>query len=215
MCGLSLGEIFSRVWNLRTEIKLFLEMKKKLEDFPQLFNNDWILDFAFAVDLLTHLNKLNTRLQRKGNFVHDLFHSVKAFASKLLLFIRQIEKTQFTHFNVLPQILPLDSKIDNYILQLRNCHADFSYRFDDFKIIESNLNLLSAPCTFLVYKAPENLQFELIDLRSNNLFSDLFNEVFILEFYAFLGDKNFSNLKNFAKKYLLFLVQPMFVNKHF
>ena len=50
MRWLSLGKVFSRVWNLRTEIKLFLEIKEKSADFPQLFDDDWILDFSFAVD---------------------------------------------------------------------------------------------------------------------------------------------------------------------
>ena len=39
---LSLGKVFSIVWNLRTEIKLFLEMKEKSADFPQLFDDNWI-----------------------------------------------------------------------------------------------------------------------------------------------------------------------------
>ena len=75
------------------------------------------------------------------------------------------------------QVLPLDCKINNYILQLRNLHADFSYRFDNFKMIESDLNLVSPPCTFVVDEAPENLQLKLIDLQSNKLFLDRFNEV--------------------------------------
>ena len=125
-----------------------------------------------------------------------------AFTSKLLLFVRQMEKKQFTHFNALQQDLPSDCKINYYILQLRNFHADFSYRFDDFKMIESDLNLVSALSAFVVDERPENLQLEFIDLQSNKLFLDRFNEVSILEFYASLGDEKFSNLKNFAKKHL-------------
>ena len=69
-------------------------------------------------------------------------------------------------------------------------------------MIESDLNLISTACTCVVDKAPENLQLELIDLQSNKLFSNRFNKVSILKFYASLGDKKFSNSKNFAKKYL-------------
>ena len=83
-----------------------------------------------------------------------------------------MKKKQFMHFNALQQVLPSDCKINNYILQLKNLHADFSHRFDDFKMIESNLNLVSASCTFVVDEAPKNLQLELIDLQSNKLFLD-------------------------------------------
>ena len=75
-----------------------------------------------------------------------------------------MEKKQFMHFNALQHVLPSDCKINNYILQLRNLHADFSYRFHDFKMIESDLNLVSAPCTFVVNEVPENFQLELINL---------------------------------------------------
>ena len=63
---LSLGKVLRRVWGLKTEILLFLEMKGKDIEYPQLRESEWLSDLAFAVDLFEHMNELNTRLQFKG-----------------------------------------------------------------------------------------------------------------------------------------------------
>ena len=142
-------------------IKLFSEIKEKSADFPQLFDDDRILDFAFAVDLLTHPNELNTCLQRKGNFLHVCFIVLRHLQASYYCLYDKWKKSNLCismHCSKFYHQI-----VNNYILQLRNLHVDFSYRFDDFKMIESNLNLVSAPCTFVVDKAPENPQLELID----------------------------------------------------
>ena len=69
----------------------------KLKDDIQLFKADkgnpifefvdaeWICDFAFLVDITSHLNELNSRLQRKGQLINCMFDHVKAFLVKLSL----------------------------------------------------------------------------------------------------------------------------------
>ena len=59
---LSMGKVLRRVWDLKTEILLFLEMKGKDKDYPQLKQSEWLSDLAFAVDLCEHMNELNTKL---------------------------------------------------------------------------------------------------------------------------------------------------------
>ncbi|XP_077301672.1 general transcription factor II-I repeat domain-containing protein 2-like [Arctopsyche grandis] len=55
---LSLGNVLQRVWKLKDDIILFLEMKH-ITDFPELTNNDWLCDVAFTLDIITHLNTFN------------------------------------------------------------------------------------------------------------------------------------------------------------
>ena len=59
---LSVGKVLRRVWDLKTEILLFLEIKGKDKEFPQLKQSEWLSDLAFAVDLFEHMNELNTKL---------------------------------------------------------------------------------------------------------------------------------------------------------
>lgn len=61
---LSLGKVLRRVWELKNDIILFLEMKQ-ISDFPELKNDNWLGDFAFTLDIITHLNILNDALQGK------------------------------------------------------------------------------------------------------------------------------------------------------
>ena len=70
---LSVGKVFRRVWDLKTEILLFLEIKGKDKEFPQLKQSEWLSDLAFAVDLFEHMNELNTKRQGKGTFAHEMY----------------------------------------------------------------------------------------------------------------------------------------------
>jgi len=47
---------------------MFLEMKEKDKEYPQLKETEWLCDLAFAVDLFGHMNELNVKLQGKGVF---------------------------------------------------------------------------------------------------------------------------------------------------
>jgi len=69
------------MWGLK-EIPAFLEFTGRSDEFPELSDKNWLCDFAFAVDILSHMNELNTKLQ--GQFVEDLYTNVRAFKSNLL-----------------------------------------------------------------------------------------------------------------------------------
>jgi zinc finger BED domain-containing protein 5/7/8/9 len=60
---LSLGKILKRVWNLKDEIVLFLEMKDiTVELATQMKRSEWMSDFTFPVDIFDRLNELNVKL---------------------------------------------------------------------------------------------------------------------------------------------------------
>ena len=66
------------------------------------FNDEkWIGKFAFLVDITTHVNELNSRLQRKGQLIHSMFDHVNAFAMKLTLWEKQMKNKNFVHFPTL------------------------------------------------------------------------------------------------------------------
>ena len=46
---------------------------------------EWIRDLAYLVDITSHLNELNSRLQKKGQLINCMFDHVKAFLVKLSL----------------------------------------------------------------------------------------------------------------------------------
>ena len=49
------------------------------------FNNDEeMCEFAFLVDVTTHFNELNTRLQCRDRWINSMLDSFKAFEIKLV-----------------------------------------------------------------------------------------------------------------------------------
>ena len=61
----------------------------------------WLLDIAFAVDVVGHLDSLNISLQGKGVFAHGLYWNLKAFQAKLQLFCTQMQYKVYLHFPTL------------------------------------------------------------------------------------------------------------------
>jgi hypothetical protein len=72
---LSRGRMLKRVYVLKSETELFLEMKVK--PLPQLLDNDWMCDFAFCMDITQHMNEMNIKLQGANNLPNDIFDKIK------------------------------------------------------------------------------------------------------------------------------------------
>ena len=119
---LSLGKVCRRVWELKGEISSFLELIGKADDFPELSDADWLCDFAFAVDILTHMNELNMKLQGKDQFVHEMYTNVRAFKAKLTLFSRQISNKSFAHFPTLATLKEAPQHVKKYSKSLDDLH---------------------------------------------------------------------------------------------
>ena len=199
---LSLGKVLQRVWELKDDIIAFLELMGKSDEFPELSDKNWLSDFAFAVDILSHMNELNVKLQGKDLFVHDMYKHVKAFISKLTLFSRQIANKTFAHFPTLAMQEEAPRNAKKYCKSLEDLHGEFSRRFSDFEKIEPSLQLVSCPLSQDPDTAPEELQLELIDLQSDAVLKEKFNSVKLNDFYASLNKATFPNLRNAAQKML-------------
>ena len=52
--------------------------EKNCSGFTKFFNKSSLLAFAFMFNLFRYINKLTTKLIRKGNFVFEMYSVVKA-----------------------------------------------------------------------------------------------------------------------------------------
>nr|KAF6360101.1 hypothetical protein mMyoMyo1_011059 [Myotis myotis] len=164
---LSLGKVFQRVWELKEEIGAFLKLKGKSDEFTELSDKNWLCDFAFAVDIFSHLNELNVKLQGKDQYVHDMYTNVKAFKSKLIFFSRQISDKVFTHFATLATQKETIQNVKKYSKSLDDLHAEFCRRFSDVEKIDQSLQLVACPLSQNPETAPVEVQLELMDLQSD------------------------------------------------
>lgn len=198
---LSCGNAFERVWNLRKEIQDFLTEQGKWDDFKIMADENWLPDFAFFTDLLSHLNKLNTKLQGKNQFLDELWGHLKAFKLQLKLFCSCVEKNELTHFPKLSSISPVsDDKLNRFAQQLKKLHEEFEKRFQDFKRIEQSLNIFSMPFNVNVDETPANLQLELIEMQCNTHLKQLFLNTNKLEFYKSISRTQYPNIVAHAQK---------------
>ena len=68
---LSCGKVIERLFQLKVEIQQFMEGKGC--HVAEFNDSEWICDLAFLVDITSHLNELNSRLQRKGQLINCMF----------------------------------------------------------------------------------------------------------------------------------------------
>ncbi|XP_070406856.1 general transcription factor II-I repeat domain-containing protein 2-like [Nothobranchius furzeri] len=182
---LSLGKVLKRVWDLKAEIREFCERKGK--DIPELSDEDWLADFAFAVDVTALMNELNTKLQGKGLFVHEMHSLVKAFMRKLQFLSSQLESNTLTDMQTLNEVTPSADHLSRHSSMLGALHGEFSRRFEDLRTIEDEMHMISSPFTCSVDNAPSDVQLELIDLQSDAVLAEHLKSGSLLDFYSSLG----------------------------
>ena len=165
---LGCGKVFSRFFDLRTEIELFLNEKNF--PFVLLKNSKWIWKLAFFADLTMHLNDFNLRIQGKSLLISDFYSKVKAFRQKLKLFDDQLARSCFTHFLRCDKysqepMTPFPSLLAQYVIS--NLKQQFQERFSDLDACSSKIKIFENPFDTFIEDLPSVLQMEVIDLQSN------------------------------------------------
>ena len=153
-----MGKVLRRIWDLKAEILLFLEMKGKDKDYPQLKQLEWLSDLAFAVDLFEHMNELNTKLQEEGTFAREMYSTVKVFRVNLKLFSRQLSQNITIHFAALATTAQPMMSIEKYTNIISALDNEFGRRFAEFQKLAAEFNILSSSFTTDFEKAPDAVQ---------------------------------------------------------
>ncbi|PVD21685.1 hypothetical protein C0Q70_17484 [Pomacea canaliculata] len=179
------------------------KIKGKDTEYPQLRESEWLSDLVFAVDLFEHMNELNTRLQGKGTFAHEMYSTVKAFRMKLKLFSRQLSQNITTHLPTLETMAPQMMSSENYTNMISTLDNEFALRFADFQKLAAEFDILSSPFTTDFEKVLDALQLELTDLQCDCTLKEKFQSESIDKFYASLNESKFANLRNMAMKLLV------------
>ncbi|KAG8230021.1 hypothetical protein J437_LFUL008462 [Ladona fulva] len=82
---LSRGKMHKRFYDLRNEIKCFMDLKGKI--VLKFESENWMADLAFLVDTTAHLNKLNMRFQGENQLIIDIFQAMAAFEIRKIVAI--------------------------------------------------------------------------------------------------------------------------------
>ena len=169
MRWLSRGRCLSRFWKLKNAVHDFLEVNNELPDESALLiDNNWLFNFAFLVDITSHLNDLNLKLQGKIKLFPSLVDCIKAFKMKLKLFIFQLKNQDLSHFPHLKEQRDISNNKGNmtkYVEKIKVIQDLFENRFQDFAKDEHSTIAFTNP--FLlndeqIMKMPSSIQMELL-----------------------------------------------------
>lgn len=203
---LSRGNVLKRFYDLRQEIETF--MVHKNNEVPELADSDWITDLAFLVDITAHLNALNCKLQGKDIFISEAFDMIRAFETKLQLWISQLEQGRCEHFQHLneakntAEALNIVFDSSKFSRKVADIHDSFGKRFSAFREVEDQLQLFSNPFAINPETVPNFLQMELIDLQCNTALKTKFTSTEVKAFYQQLPRESFSHLRKHAARML-------------
>lgn len=174
---LSRGNVLKRFFELRAEVKAFIE--KDGMAVPLLSDSKWLMDFAFLVDITQELNVLNKKLQGQGQLVSAAYDNVRAFSTKLVLWKAQLSQTNLCHFPACKALMDVGTPFsgEKYADAIMKLQEEFDRRFADFKTHRATFQIFADPFSFDVQDAPPVLQIELIELQCNSELKVKFREV--------------------------------------
>ena len=124
---------------------------------------------SFLVDITSHINDLNLKLQGKENHICDLYRIINRFRRKLVLFESQLEVRNLSHFPCLKQFCAASAEEVNLEFSkkiISDLKQNFSERFSDLDKIEDDVLLFQNPFSCNPSDMPSELQLELIDFAS-------------------------------------------------
>ena len=154
------------------------------------------------MDITTHLNDLNLKLQGKNQLCNEMYWHITAFERRLCLWERQLQQCNDAHFPNLQESQPADPF--TFVGTLRELKVEFASRFADFLLYSGDLNLFGTPFNVDVGSVTQSLQMELIQLQCNELLKNKFNldDVSWIDFYRkyLFPSGKFPNLVRHAKK---------------
>ena len=164
------GHVLTRVFELREELKEFLNRQRKYGLESYFRDSNFISKLAYLVDIFDQSNRLNLKLQRRDTTVLDFIDAPNAFVQKLASWKRKAEKENFAMFETLSFVIEgnLDMNLSSEILQhfVNNRKEFFTYSPE---ISDVDLELVRKPFAIPIEKVNDDLQMTSLASETNLL----------------------------------------------
>lgn len=116
---LSRGKVLSRVFELRDEIRIFLEEEGN-ELANKFHNNNFLMKLAYLSDMFQKLNELN--LQMQGTNTHlPLADKITSFTRKLEMWEQRVKEGNIDSFESLKSFTEVN-KLQNTVIPCMTTH---------------------------------------------------------------------------------------------
>ena len=180
--------MLERFYELKDEVKLFLEDQKKFDLLATINSEEFEISLAYLVEIFESLNKLNRQLQGRNNNIICHYDVIRAFIARLHLWKRRISDGNTGSFPHLDEALkekPLNDDvkelIQTHLKTLRDEFCRYSPNIEE-EILERKL--IRNPFLTDVEDVPEFIQEEFLDMKSNSSAKDDFNSLTLENFWV-------------------------------
>jgi hypothetical protein len=180
----------------------------------RFYDDEWVCELAFFVDVTGYLNELNLKLQKQGQLGHELYGHVKAFCNKLRLLESQIRAKNCYNFHTLAthKNIPYNCYGD----ELKALIEQSDTRFADSQNKDSTFAIFARPMDVDVNNVPENLHMEVIELQADLVQKSQFNNIVLTDFYKFyLVQEKYTNLRAFSRQIICLFVSTYMCKQFF
>lgn len=116
---LSRGKVLSRVFELRGEIRAFLEEEHMNDAAAKFTNEDFLLKLAYLSDIFGKLNDLNLQLQGKDKYIPHLADRITAFTRKLQVWGSRLDRGSVESFENVSEMAETTNRIAQVIPCIR------------------------------------------------------------------------------------------------
>ena len=94
----SKGSVATRFFQLRTKIKLFLELEKRDAFINFVTHKTWLQGLAYLADIFEQLNKFNLRLQGPDTNIVQFKNVLSGLKGKIQNWNRKVSQSNFAMF---------------------------------------------------------------------------------------------------------------------
>ncbi|XP_076658381.1 general transcription factor II-I repeat domain-containing protein 2B-like [Halictus rubicundus] len=204
VCWFSAAKCLNLFFAIRKEIVLLLQEYPVLNQEEHSFlqtDVSYLCELSLIVDLTTHLNTLNLKLQKPGQSISKLCSHVDSFRRRLVLFRNHLNTEQKNFFSFPSCKLVFEEfgtkcDFDNHLHILRSAIVRFDKLFTDFDSLRNDLILFDNPLTAKIEEQAPEYREELCDLQHD--ISLKTRKETGAEFFKTLKESTYPILRNFA-----------------
>ena len=186
---LTRSKVLTRVFDLRFEIKTFVNKKSKPQ-FEALFGDkNQLHKLAYLVDIFAILDELNLSLQGPNATCLDLSEKIRAFQLKLQLWQKKLDESRiymFSNSSAFFEENDIEQETRNKTIlsvreHLKILEEEISRYFPNLP--DTQFTLARSPFTIRVEDVPENAREEFIELITRDAAKSDFSSMSVTKFW--------------------------------
>ena len=211
---LSRGKVLSRLFELRSEVQIFL-LESKLETSHLLSDELWLMRLAYLADIFGKLNELNSSLQGRNITPFTVNDKMNAMLKKLQFSLSDLEQSCVASFSSLESFIVKNeltlhvNLIEDIKKHCSQLILDFQFyfpeQFDDKEWIRNPFSDVILPADFSVQERDQFVELSCDGGLKNEFKKDILCDFWLKQRaeYELISDKAIQFLIPFSTSYLV------------